>query len=132
MSLNDPISDYFTRIRNATKARHSKVDIPGSNMIKSLSQILQQEGYIKSFTTIDDDKQGIVRIYLRYDENQKSIISGIRRVSRPGLRRYTKVDSIPRVMNGLGVVILSTPKGILTDKQAKKERVGGEVLGFVW
>ena len=132
MSLTDPISDYFTRIRNATRVKHSKVDVPASNMIKAITEILLKEGYIKNYTTIDSNIQGVVRIYLSYDEDQKSIITGIKRISRPGLRKYTKVDGIPRVMNGLGIAILSTPKGVLSNKQAKKEKVGGEVLGFVW
>jgi small subunit ribosomal protein S8 len=132
MALSDPISDYLTQIRNATKARHSKVDIPASNIIKEMTKILQDEGYIRSFTFIDDNKQGKVRIYLKYGENQKSTIIGLKRVSRPGYRRYAKVDKIPRVLNGLGIAVLSTPKGILTNKQARKENVGGEILCYVW
>lgn len=132
MALSDPISDYLTQIRNSTKARHSKVDIPASNIIKEMTKILQDEGYIRSFTFIDDNKQGKVRIYLKYGENQKSTIIGLKRVSRPGYRRYAKVDKIPRVLNGLGIAVLSTPKGILTNKQARKENVGGEILCYVW
>ena len=132
MALSDPISDYLTQIRNATKARHSKVDIPASNIIKEMTKILQDEGYIRSFTLIDDNKQGKVRIYLKYGENRKSTIIGLKRVSRPGYRRYAKVDKIPRVLNGLGIAVLSTPRGILTNKQARKENVGGEILCYIW
>jgi small subunit ribosomal protein S8 len=134
MSITDPIADYLTRIRNATQTRHSKVDIPASNMIKEMTRILMEEGYIRNFTMADDPrhKQGIVRIYLKYDPERTSIIKGLKRVSRPGYRQYTKADDIPRVMNGLGIVILSTPMGVLTDKQARKQRVGGEVLCYVW
>lgn len=132
MALSDPISDYLTQIRNATKARHSKVDIPASNIIKEMTKILQDEGYIRSFTFIDDDKQGKVRIYLKYGENRKSTIIGLKRVSRPGYRRYAKVDKIPRVLNGLGIAILSTHKGIFTNKQARKENVGGEIICYIW
>ena len=132
MSMTDPIADYLTRIRNAMARRHSKVDIPASNMLKAISSILHEQGYIRNFTVIEDDKQGVVRIYLKYGADKASAITGLKRVSRPGFRIYSKVDEIPRVMNGLGVAIVSTPKGILTDKQARKERVGGEVLCEIW
>jgi small subunit ribosomal protein S8 len=132
MSLNDPISDYLTRIRNAVKARHSKVDIPASKIIKEITKILLNEGYIRNFTVIDNEKQGIVRVYLKYNEGQKSAITGLRRVSRPGYRQYTKVHEIPRVLNGLGIAILSTPRGLVTDRRARKERLGGEILCHVW
>ena len=132
MSMTDPIADYLTRIRNAMARRHSKVDIPASNMLKAISRILHEQGYIRNFTVIEDDKQGVVRIYLKYGADKASAITGLKRVSRPGFRIYSKVDEIPRVMNGLGVAIVSTPKGILTDKQARKERVGGEVLCEIW
>ena len=134
MSMTDPIADYLTRVRNASTARHSKVDIPASNIIKEMTRTLMEEGYIRNFTVMDDEKykQGIVRVYLKYDEDRKSAIIGLKRISRPGFRQYAKVDSIPRVLNGLGVVVLSTPKGILTDRRARKEGVGGEILCFVW
>lgn len=132
MSLNDPIADFLTRIRNASGARHSKVDVPASKIIKEMTRIFLEEGYIRNYTTIDDFKQGIVRIYLKYGEDRKSAINGLERVSRPGIRRYTNVRNIPRVLNGLGIAVLSTPKGILTDKQARKEKVGGEILCYVW
>ncbi len=132
MSLTDPIADFLTRIRNAAGAKHSKVDIPNSKILKEITKILKDEGYINNFTFIDDQKQGIIRIYLKYDNKKKCAITGIERVSRPGFRRYTGVDEIPRVLNGLGVAILSTPKGILTNVKARSERVGGEILCNIW
>lgn len=132
MSIVDPIADYLTRIRNATMARHNKVDIPASKILKAITQILYEEGYILNYTTLEDNKQGILRIYLKYAENKESIIQGLKRVSSPGLRYYVSVENIPRVLGGLGIAILSTPKGVLTDKKARKERVGGEVLCYVW
>jgi small subunit ribosomal protein S8 len=132
MSMTDPIADYLTRIRNATMVRHNKVDVPASNMAKSLTKILMDEGYIQNFTPIEDSKQGILRIYLKYGDNKKSAISGLDRLSTPGLRRYTRVEKIPKVLNGMGIAILSTSKGILTDKQARKEKVGGELICTVW
>jgi len=132
MSIVDPIADYLTRIRNATMARHNKVDIPASKILKAITQILYEEGYILNYTTLEDTKQGILRIYLKYGEDKKSVIRGLKRVSSPGLRYYVSVENIPRVLGGLGIAILSTPKGVLTDKKARKERVGGEVLCYVW
>ncbi len=134
MSMTDPIADYLTRIRNATRAQHSKVDIPISNMIKEMTRILMEEGFIRNYTIIEDtqQQQNIIRIYLKYGEGRKSVIKGIKRESRPGLRHYSNVKNIPRVLNGLGTVILSTPKGILTDRDARRENVGGEVLFSVW
>ncbi len=132
MSMTDPVADYLTRIRNAVQAHHSKVDIPASNMNKDITKILLDLGYIRNFTSIDDNKQGMIRIYLKYGKDQKSIIQGLKRVSRPGLRRYVNVDNIPRVLNGLGTAILTTPKGVITDKKARKEKVGGEVLCYIW
>ncbi len=132
MSMTDPIADYLTRIRNATMAKHKKVDVPASNMTKSVTQILMDEGYIQNFTPIEDSKQGVLRIYLKYGDNKKCAISGLERVSKPGLRRYTQVEDIPRVLNGMGIAILSTSRGILTGKQARKEKVGGELLCTVW
>ena len=132
MSMTDPISDYLTRVRNAALARHSKVDVPASGLIKEITRIFLEEGYILNFTTIDDNKQGIVRIYLKYGGDKKSVIRGMCRISSPGLRRYVGARKIPRVLNGYGIAILSTPKGILTDKKARKEKIGGEVLCYVW
>ncbi len=132
MQITDTIADMLTRIRNANSARHESVDIPASNMKKAIAQILLDEGYIKSFSVIDDGKQGIIRVVLKYGENKTQAITGLRRVSKPGLRIYTDVENMPKVLKGLGIAILSTSKGIMTDKQARRENVGGEVLAFVW
>ncbi|HHW24048.1 MAG TPA: 30S ribosomal protein S8 [Bacillota bacterium] len=129
--MTDVIADMLTRIRNANNARHETVDIPASNVKKAIADILVAEGYIKGYTLIEDGKQGVIRITLKYIGKQK-VIQGLRRVSKPGLRVYTSCADIPRVMNGLGIAILSTPKGIMTDARARKENVGGEVLAFVW
>ena len=131
MHITDPIADMLTRIRNANNAKHETVDIPASNMKKSIAEILLSEGYIKGYNVIDDGKQGIIRITLKYNGKQKTI-QGLRRVSKPGLRIYSSCEDMPRVMNGLGIAIISTSKGIMTDKQARNANVGGEVLAFVW
>ena len=132
MHITDSIADMLTRIRNAGAAKHETVDVPASKMKKAITQILLDEGYIKSFQLIEDGKQGIIRIVLKYGENKTSVISGLRRVSKPGLRIYTNCEDMPKVMKGLGIAIVSTSKGVMTDKQARKENVGGEVLAFVW
>ena len=132
MQITDTIADMLTRIRNANSARHESVDIPASNMKKAIAQILLDEGYIKSFSVIEDGKQGIIRVVLKYGENKTQAITGLRRVSKPGLRIYTDVENMPKVLKGLGIAILSTSKGIMTDKQARRENVGGEVLACVW
>lgn len=132
MSMTDPIADYLTRIRNAAKARHSKVDIPASKVKREITKILRDYHYIKNFINIDDGLQGIIRIYLKYDENDNCVISKFIRISKPGLRKYVSAKDIPSVLNNLGIAILSTPKGIITDKDAKKLGVGGEVLCYVW
>lgn len=132
MHITDSIADMLTRIRNAGAAKHETVDVPASKMKKAIAQILLDEGYIKSFQLIEDGKQGIIRIVLKYGENKTSVISGLRRVSKPGLRIYTNCEDMPKVMKGLGIAIVSTSKGVMTDKQARKENVGGEVLSFVW
>ena len=132
MHITDSIADMLTRIRNAGAAKHETVDVPASKMKKAIAQILLDEGYIKSFQLIEDGKQGIIRIVLKYGENKTSVISGLRRVSKPGLRIYTNCEDMPKVMKGLGVAIVSTSKGVMTDKEARKENVGGEVLAFVW
>lgn len=132
MQITDTIADMLTRIRNANSARHESVDIPASNIKKAIAQILLDEGYIKSFSVIEDGKQGIIRVVLKYGENKTQAITGLRRVSKPGLRIYTDVENMPKVLKGLGIAILSTSKGIMTDKQARRENVGGEVLAFVW
>ena len=132
MQITDTIADMLTRIRNANSAKHPTVDVPASNMKKQIAQILVDEGYIKSFRVIDDDKQGVIRITLKYTENNSQVITGLRRVSKPGLRIYSNSKDMPKVMKGLGIAIVSTSKGIMTDREARKNNVGGEVLAFVW
>ena len=132
MQITDTIADMLTRIRNASAAKHDSVDVPASNVKKAIAQILLDEGYISSFTVIEDGKQGVIHIVLKYGQNKSQAITGIRRVSKPGLRIYSNVEEMPKVMKGLGIAILSTSKGIMTDKQARRENVGGEVLAFVW
>ena len=130
--MTDPIADMLTRIRNGNNAKHEIVDVPASNIKKQLAQILLDEGFIKSYDIIEDGKQGIIRIQLKYGKANEKIISGIKRISKPGLRVYVNSDEIPRVLGGLGIAILSTSSGIMTDKQARKDGVGGEVLCYVW
>ena len=132
MQITDAIADMLTRIRNANTARHETTDIPASKIKKAIADILVDEGYIKSYQIIEDGKQGIIRITLKYGPGKKKIIQGIRRVSKPGLRKYSTCEDMPSVLRGLGIAIVSTPKGIMTGKRAKKENVGGEVLAFVW
>ena len=132
MHITDPIADLLTRIRNASRAHHSSVDCPASNMKKAIAQILVDEGYLKSMSVTDDDKQGVIHMTLKYNEDKTPVISGIRRVSKPGLRIYTSCDKIPKVINGLGISIISTNQGVMTGKQAKAQSLGGEVLAFVW
>ena len=132
MNITDPIADMLTRIRNANSSRHKTVDIPASKMKKSIAEILYEEGYIKSFEEIDDGVQGIIRITLKYDENGNRVIAGLKRISKPGLRVYAASEELPKVLNGLGVALVSTSKGIMTDKKARQNNVGGEVLAYVW
>ncbi|MBR6553338.1 MAG: 30S ribosomal protein S8 [Clostridia bacterium] len=132
MQMTDVVADLLTRIRNANDAKHETVDVPASNMKKAIAQILLDEGYIKDFKVTDDGKQGIMTITLKYGEGKQKIIQGIKRVSKPGLRIYAASQDIPKVRNGLGIAIVSTSRGIMTDKAARKENVGGEVLAFVW
>ena len=132
MQISDVIADMLTRIRNANDAKHATVDVPASNMKKAIADILLTEGYIKSYQVIEDGKQGVIRITLKYGPNKSKIIKGLRRVSKPGLRIYASCEDMPRVMNGLGIAIISTSKGIMTDKAARANNVGGEVLAFVW
>ncbi len=133
MHITDPIADMLTRIRNANNAKHDTVDVPASNMKKSIAQILLDEGYIKNYQLIDDGTQGIIRIALKYNQpNKEKVITGLRRVSKPGLRMYAGADELPRVIKGLGIAIVSTSKGVMTDKAARAAHVGGEVLAFVW
>ncbi len=130
--MTDPIADMLTRIRNGNNAKHDSVDVPASNIKKELAQILTNEGFIKGFDVIEDGKQGIIRIDLKYGKNSEKVISGIKRISKPGLKVYVKSNEIPRVLGGLGIAVLSTSKGIMTDKEARKENVGGEVICYVW
>ena len=132
MHITDAIADMLTRIRNANSAKHDTVDVPASNMKKAIAQILLDEGFIKSFQIVEDGKQGIIHITLKYGPNKSQVISGLRRVSKPGLRIYSNCEDMPKVMKGLGIAIVSTSKGVMTDKKARKENVGGEVLAFVW
>ena len=132
MQVTDSVADMLTRIRNANAAKHDTVEVPASNMKKAIAQILVDEGYIKSFSVEEDGKQGIITITLKSGPNKSPVITGLRRVSKPGLRIYTSCEDMPKVMKGLGVAILSTPKGVMTDKEARKANVGGEVLAFVW
>ena len=132
MQISDTIADLLTRIRNANTAKHATVDVPASNVKKAITQILTDEGYVKSFQIIDDGKQGIIRINLKYDENRTPVISGLRRISKPGLRIYSSSQDMPKVRKGLGIVIVSTSKGIMTDKKARELNVGGEVLAYIW
>lgn len=132
MQITDPIADLLTRIRNANSSRHETVDIPASNMKKAITQILLDEGYIKDFQVIEDGKQGVIRVTLKYSPEKERVISGIKRVSKPGLRIYAGAAELPRVLKGLGIAIVSTSKGIMTDKEARKQNIGGEVLAFVW
>ena len=132
MQITDPIADFLTRIRNANAAKHETVDVPASNLKKAMAQILVDEGYIKGFTVVEDGKQGIIRMTMKYGENKSQVITGLRRVSKPGLRIYASSADMPKVMKGLGIAIVSTSKGLMTDRQARKQKVGGEVLAFVW
>ena len=132
MQITDPIADMLTRIRNANSAKHDTVSVPASNMKKAIAQILVDEGYIKSFKVIEDGKQGVIEITLKYGPNKSQVLLGLRRVSKPGLRIYSDCENMPKVMKGLGIAILSTSKGIMTDKDARKANVGGEVLAFIW
>ena len=132
MQMSDVIADMLTRIRNANDAKHATVDVPASNMKKAIADILVAEGYVKSYTVIEDGKQGVIRVTLKYAPGKQKVIHGLRRVSKPGLRIYAGCEDMPRVMNGLGIAIVSTSKGIMTDKKARQLNVGGEVLAFVW
>ncbi|WP_394273938.1 30S ribosomal protein S8 [Peptoniphilus lacydonensis] len=130
--MTDPIADMLSRIRNANNARHKSVDIPCSNIKKEIAQILLDEGYINGFDVVEDDKQSIIKVDLKYSEDGEKVISGLKRISKPGLRVYVKCEDVPKVLGGLGIAIISTSKGIITDKMARKEKVGGEVICYVW
>lgn len=132
MNITDPIADMLTRIRNANSSKHKTVDIPASKMKLGIAEILADEGYIKSYEEINDDAQGIIRITLKYDENGRRVIDGLKRISKPGLKVYATRDELPRVLNGLGIAIISTSKGLKTDKQARELGIGGEVLAYIW
>ncbi len=132
MQITDTIADLLTRIRNASAAKHETVEVPASNIKKSIVQILFDEGYIRKFIVTDDGKQGIIKIFLKYTEDRRPVITGLKRVSKPGLRIYTNVEEMPKVMKGLGIALISTSKGIMTDRKARRENVGGEVLAFIW
>lgn len=132
MHITDPIADMLTRIRNANNARHTTVDIPASNMKKAIADILLKEGYVKNVEIIDDNIQGVIRITLKYGENKQKVLTGLKRVSKPGLRSYASKDELPKILKGLGIAIISTSKGVMTDKEARRQNVGGEVLAFIW
>ena len=132
MHITDPIADMLTRIRNASSAKHETVDVPASNIKKEIAEILLNEGYIKSYQVLEGNTQGVIRIALKYGANKTKVISGIKRVSKPGLRIYASKEELPKVLRGMGIAIISTSKGIMTDKEARRQNVGGEVLAFVW
>ena len=130
-AISDPVADYLTRIRNAQKARHAHVDIPASKLKRAITQILMDKGYVKNYLNVEDGKQGLLRIYLKYQRGGRPVIQSLRRVSRPGLRRYVGADDLPRVLNGLGIAVISTSRGVMTDKEARRAGIGGEVLAYV-
>ncbi|AKP36235.1 30S ribosomal protein S8 [Leuconostoc mesenteroides] len=132
MSMTDPIADFLTRVRNANLARHEVVEAPASKIKKSIAEILKAEGFIRDFEYIDDNKQGVIRVFLKYGEDRNRVITGIQRISKPGLRKYAKAEELPKVLNGLGIAIISTSAGVITDKEARSKRVGGEVIAYVW
>ena len=132
MAMTDPIADFLTRIRNANMVKHESVEVPASKMKRDIAEILKNEGFIRDVEYIDDDKQGIIRVFLKYGKNNERVISGLRRISKPGLRSYVKADAVPKVLNGLGIAILSKSEGVMTDKDARAKKIGGEVIAYVW
>ena len=132
MAMTDPIADFLTRIRNANMARHESVEIPASKIKNGMADSLKNEGFVRDVEYIDDNKQGIIRVFLKYDKNNERVISGLRRISKPGLRSYVKADAVPKVLNGLGIALISTSEGVVTDKTARAKNIGGEVLAYVW
>ncbi|MGX6486162.1 MAG: 30S ribosomal protein S8 [Aerococcus sanguinicola] len=132
MVMTDPIADFLTRVRNANMVRHESFEVPASAMKVAITKILKEEGYIKDFEVIEDDKQGIIRVFMKYGKNNERVITNLKRISKPGLRVYTKTDEVPKVLNGLGIAIISTSEGVITDKEARAKNVGGEVLAYVW
>lgn len=132
MVMTDPIADYLTRIRNAKMAKHDSVEIPASNIKKSISEILKREGFIRDYEVADDNKQGVIKVFLKYGPNGERVISGLKRISKPGLRNYVGAEDLPKVLNGLGIAIVSTSAGVITDKEARQKNVGGEVIAYIW
>jgi len=130
--MTDPIADMLTRIRNANMVRHEKLELPASNIKKEIAEILKREGFVRDVDYIEDDKQGIIRIFLKYGQNNERVITGLKRISKPGLRVYAKTEEVPKVLNGLGIALVSTSQGLVTDKEARAKKVGGEVLAYVW
>lgn len=132
MAMTDPIADFLTRIRNANMVKHESVEVPASKMKRDIAEILKNEGFIRDVEYIDDDKQGIIRVFLKYGQDGQRVISGLKRISKPGLRSYVKADAVPKVLNGLGIAIISTSEGVVTDKVARAKNIGGEVIAYVW
>jgi small subunit ribosomal protein S8 len=132
MTMTDPIADMLTRIRNANMVRHEKLEVPASNMKKEIAEILKREGFVRDVEYVEDSKQGIIRIFLKYGQNNERVITGLKRISKPGLRVYAKTSEVPRVLNGLGIALVSTSNGLITDKEARAKQVGGEIVAYVW
>ena len=132
MTMSDPIADMLTRIRNANMVRHEKLEVPASNMKKQIAEILKREGFVRDVEYVEDSKQGIIRIFLKYGQNNERVITGLKRISKPGLRVYAQTNEVPKVLNGLGIALVSTSHGLLTDKEARSKKVGGEVVAYVW
>ncbi|ATF40567.1 30S ribosomal protein S8 [Weissella paramesenteroides] len=132
MSMTDPIADFLTRIRNANMVRHDSVEVPASKIKKDIAEILKSEGFVRDVEYIEDDKQGVIRVFLKYSADKTRVITGLKRISKPGLRTYVKSDDVPKVLNGLGIAIISTSEGVITDKEARAKKIGGEVLAYVW
>ena len=132
MVMTDPIADFLTRIRNANMAKHESLEVPASKIKRDIAEILKNEGFVRDVEYIDDDKQGIIRVFLKYGKGNERVISGIRRISKPGLRSYVKADAVHKVLNGLGIAILSTSEGVITDKEARAKKIGGEVIAYIW
>lgn len=132
MTMTDPIADMLTRIRNANMVRHEKLELPASNVKKDIAEILKREGFVRDVEYVEDDKQGMIRIFLKYGSNNERVITGLKRISKPGLRVYAKTNEVPRVLNGLGIALVSTSQGVVTDKEARSKQIGGEILAYVW
>ncbi|WP_347861714.1 30S ribosomal protein S8 [Salimicrobium sp. PL1-032A] len=132
MTMTDPIADMLTRIRNANMVRHEKLELPASNLKREIADILKREGFIRDYEQVEDGKQGVLRLFMKYGQKDEKVISGIKKISKPGLRVYARADEVPRVLNGLGIAVVSTSKGVLTDKEAREQAIGGEVLAYVW